>query len=241
MRGERALFSALIAFGLMVADASAADIADSYQRAAAARSFSIVEPAKVRFGQLDYVGGFVIKADRREVGGLSGLVVSDAGQGFLSLSDDGLMVKARIERDARGRPTGLSSASVRRLQTAKGPLSLNKALSDTESIDVFAGDGGRPFGVVSFEQKPTVMIGPLGTDGFVGTLAAIDLPKEVNRLQPNRGLESVAALPAGNSLGGRFIILAEEARAGRHDCQPAGLGDRRQGTAGLSRSPLRWL
>ena len=213
MRGGRALFSVLIAFVLIATDAPAADIATRIT-VQPLPSFSIVEPAKVRFGRLDYFGGFEVRADRREVGGLSGLVISNAGRDFLSLSDDGLMVKARIERDARGRPAGLSSASVRRLQTLKGPLSQNKALSDTESLDVYADGDKRPFGVVSFEQRPAVMTGPLGADGFVGTLAAIDLPKDVSRLQPNRGLESVAALPAGNSLGGRFIILGEEVERG---------------------------
>ena len=48
----------------------------------------------VRFGRLDYVGGFEIRADRREVGGLSGLVIGGGGRRFLALSDDGLMVKA---------------------------------------------------------------------------------------------------------------------------------------------------
>lgn len=213
MRSGRALFSALFAFIVVATDALAADIATRI----AVRplpNFSIVEPAKVRFGRLDYIGGFEVTADRREVGGLSGLVIADAGRSFLSLSDDGFMVKAKIERDARGRPTGLSAASIRRLQTQKGPLPRDKALSDTESIDVYTGENGHPFGVVSFEQRPTVMVGPLGVDGFLGPLTAVDLPKDVGRLQPNRGLESVAALPAGNRLGGRFIILAEEAERG---------------------------
>lgn len=213
MRRGRALFSALFAFLVVAPDAFAADIAARITVRPLA-NFSIVEPAKVRFGRLDYIGGFEVRADRREVGGLSGLVISDAGRSFLSLSDDGFMVQAKVERDARGRPTGLSAASIRRLLTPKGPLPRDKALSDTESIDVYAGENGRPFGVVSFEQRPTVMVGPLGADGFLGPLTAIDLPKDVGRLQPNRGLESVAALPAGNRFGGRFIILAEEAERG---------------------------
>lgn len=213
MRAGRALLFLVSALAAVATDVSAADIATRIT-ARPLPGFSISEPSKVRFGRLEYVGGFEVMADRREVGGLSGLVISDTGRGFLSLSDDGFMVKAKIERDARGRPAGLSSASIRRLQTLKGSLPLNKAVSDTESIDVFVGEGGRPYGVVSFEQRPAVMIGPLGADGFVGPLTTIDLPKDVRRLQINRGLESVAALPAGNGLGGRFIILAEEAERG---------------------------
>ena len=213
MRVGRAFFPVLAAFVAISTASLSADIATRIT-VRPLPGFSVSEPTKVRFGRLDYIGGFEIRADRREVGGLSGLVISDAGRGFLSLSDTGFMVRATIDRDARGRPAGLSSASIRRLQTQKGVLSLNKSLSDTESFDIYAGDGGRPFGVVSFEQRPTVSIGPMTADGFIGPLTPIDLPKEVSRLQVNRGLESVAALPAGSGLGGRSVILAEEAERG---------------------------
>jgi len=173
--------------------------------------FSVAEPQRSRFGGLDWIGGFEVHSDRREVGGLSGLVVSDGGRSFLSMSDDGLMVKAKISRDDRGRPIGLTAASIRRMQTMQGPLPRRKEASDSEGLDVYPGPDGRPYGVVSFEQKATVMTGPLGADGFIGPMTSLPLPKEVNRLSPNRSLESVAALPAGNALGGRFVILAEEA------------------------------
>lgn len=220
MRGGRALLSAVCALG-MVTVATAADIATRVA-VRPLTGFSISEPSRVRFGALDYVGGFEIRADRREVGGLSGLAVTDGGRRLLSISDDGLMVQARIERDARGRPAGLSSASIRRLATSKGSLSRDKAQSDTESIDLYVGEGGRSFGVVSLERRPTVMIGPLGADGFVGPLTAIDLPKELRRLKANQGLESVAALPTGNSLGGRFVVLAEAAERGATTDDPPG-------------------
>lgn len=220
MTGGRALLSALLALTMLAIDASATDIAARIT-ARQLPGFSVSDPSRVRFSRLDYVGGFEVRSDRREVGGLSGLVIGDGGRRFLSLSDDGLMVKAQIERDARGRPVGLSSATVRRLRTSKGMLSRDKAQSDTESLDVFVGEGGRSFGVVSFEGRPTVMVGPMDADGFVGPMTAIDLPKETRLLQANRGLESVAALPAGNGLGGRFIILAEEAERGaKTDNQP---------------------
>lgn len=221
MRGGRALLFALLALTVVATEAAAADIATRIM-VRPLSGFAVTEPLRVRFGRLDYVGGFEIRADRREVGGLSGLAITRGGQGFLALSDDGLMVQAAIERDPRGRPAGLSSASIRRLQTQKGPLSRDKAFSDTESLDVYAGEGGRPFGVVSFEGRPTVMVGPMGGDGFVGPLTAVDLPKDVRRLQANRGLESVAALPAGNGLGGRFIVLAEAAERGAKTADPPG-------------------
>lgn len=173
--------------------------------------FSISAPERVRFGGLDWVGGFEVRSDRRELGGLSGLVVADGGGRLLTMSDDGLMVKAAIRRDERGRPIGLANTVIRRMQTTAGPLSSRKDQSDTEGLDVYPGPDGRPYGVVSFEQKPRVTTGPLMADGFIGPMSELALPKEVKRLSPNRSLESVAALPAKNALGGRFIILGEAA------------------------------
>lgn len=221
MTGGRAFFSALLALSMLAIDVSAADMAARIT-ARPLPGFAVTDPSRIRFGRLDYVGGFEVHADRREVGGLSGLVIGDGGRRFLSLSDDGLMVKAQIERDAHGRPVGLSSASIRRLRTSKGVLSRDKSVSDTESLDTYVGDGGRSYGVVSFEGRPTVMVGRMEADGFVGPMTAIDLPKETRLLQANRGLESVAALPAGNGLGGRFIVLAEAAERGAKTADPPG-------------------
>lgn len=211
MRGGRAFLAALLL--LVPAVAVAADVAAKIIARPLA-GFSVTEPERTRFGRLDFVGGFEIGSDRREVGGLSGLVVSGGGRRLLSLSDDGLMLVAGIDRDAAGRPVGLSEARIRRLATTKGPLPRSKVQSDTEGLDVYVGPNGRPFGVVSFEQRPAVMVGPVDADGFIGAVSGIDLPAEVRRLQPNRGLESVAALPKGSGLAGSFVILGEEAERG---------------------------
>ena len=219
MRGRRAFFSVLFALLLIAPPALAGDV-DAEITVRPLPSFSIAEPTRMRFGALEYVGGFEIRADRREVAGLSGLVVSETGREFLSLSDEGFMVRAEIERDGVGRPTGLSSALIRRLQTSRGPLPRNKALSDSESFDVYNDRAGRRFGVVSFEQHPAVMVGPVDADGFIGPLTAVGLPGEVRLLHPNRGLESVAALPLDSDLG-RFLIFGEEAeRRATTDDQP---------------------
>lgn len=178
--------------------------------------FSISEPDRVRFGGLDWVGGFELRSDRRELGGLSGLVVADGGGRLLAISDDGLMVKAAIRRDGQGRPVGLANTVIRRMQTTEGVIPARKEFSDSEGLDVYPGPDGRAYGVVSFEQRARVTTGPITADGFIGPVTAVAIPKEVNRLSPNRSLESVAALPAKNGLGGRFIILGEaaESRAG---------------------------
>lgn len=173
--------------------------------------FSTATPNKTRFGGLDFVGGFTISSNRREVGALSGLVITGAGRGLLAITDDGLMLKAAIVRDKAGRPTGLADAALRRMATTAGPLSPVKVKADTEGLDLYKGADGRTYAVVSFEQKPAVVTGPLGADGFIGPMAGVELPKETRRLQSNRGLESVAALPAGSGLPGRFLVIAEQA------------------------------
>lgn len=200
----------IVALVAAVPPVAAADIAARITARPLA-GFSTATPGKSRFGGLDFVGGFAVSSNRREVGALSGLVVTGAGRGLLAITDDGLMLKAAILRDKAGRPTGLDDASLRRMATTAGPLSPFKAKADTEGLDFYKGSDGRTYAVVSFEQKPAVVTGPLGADGFIGPMAGIELPKETKRLQSNRGLETAVALPAGSGLPGRFLIISEQA------------------------------
>ncbi|WP_237153278.1 esterase-like activity of phytase family protein [Oryzibacter oryziterrae] len=169
-------------------------------------AFAIGHPETTQFGKLEWVGGFEVDADSPLVGGLSGLVVPDQGGSLLSQSDDGLILRADIVRRG-GVPVGLANGLIRRMRVdGRGPL-VDKATSDTESIDLLPGG----FLAVSFEERPQVMIGKLDGTGLVGPLKPIALPKETSRLIGSKGLESLAALPAGSGLDGTMLVLAERA------------------------------
>lgn len=172
-------------------------------------AFRIGHPEMVRFGRLDFVGGFEVDSSAPELGGLSGLVVDPGGGGLLSLSDDGLMLRATILRDDAGRPVGLADGRIRAMDVA-GEGRLSKWEVDSESLDVTVRDGV-PIAGISFEGEPRTMVAPVGADGFPGTLEKLPLPADARRVRNTKGFESLAFGPVGSPLEGRTVLIAERA------------------------------
>jgi hypothetical protein len=143
------------------------------------------------------------------VGGLSGLLIFGNGASLLAISDDGLMLKADIERNA-GRPVGLSGGVLRPMQGITKRQINAKWNVDSESIDVAqTAEGARA--TISLEGRPRVMTGLFGDDDFVGPLTDIPLPDLTATLRFTKGLEAVAVGPAGTRLEGATIVIAERA------------------------------
>lgn len=176
-------------------------------------AFAIGHPQRSRFGALTFVGGFEITSTAREVGGLSGLLIGAGGASLLAISDDGVMVKARLVRDAAGRPVGLADGAIRRMQLKDGRPLVGKANADCEAIDVLVGSRP-PQAAISFEGLARVFVGSLEADGFVGPLSPLALPADTRRLTRSKGLEALASLPPSSGLDGRMVILGEEAESG---------------------------
>jgi hypothetical protein len=172
-------------------------------------SFRVGHPEQMRFGRLTYAGGLVIDSKKGLVGGLSGLLIFGNGASLLAISDDGLMLKADIERNA-GRPVGLSGGVLRPMQGITKRQINAKWNVDSESIDVAqTAEGARA--TISLEGRPRVMTGLFGDDDFVGPLTDIPLPDLTATLRFTKGLEAVAVGPAGTRLEGATIVIAERA------------------------------
>ncbi len=173
-------------------------------------SFRIGHPETVRFGRLDFVGGIEVESSFREVGGLSGLVVDPGGGSFIAITDNGLMLRAVVDRDAEGRPIGLSDGRMKRIRGLNGGERAFRWDADTEGFDITERDGKAIAGI-SFEGTPRVMLGPVETDGFVGPLKPIVLPAKARQLRNTKGLETMAFGPVGSRLDGAEVIIAERA------------------------------
>lgn len=184
-------------------------------------SFRIGHPEITRFGRLEFVGGIEVESSFREVGGLSGLVMDPGGGGFLAISDNGLMLRAEVTRDAAGRPVGLEGGRLKRIRGLNGGEQAFRWDADTEGFDITERDGA-PVAGISFEGRPRVMLGPMDPDGFVGKLKPIVLPREVRQLRNTKGLESFAFAPNGSRIDGGRVIIAERAlRDAKSDDRPA--------------------
>jgi hypothetical protein len=147
------------------------------------------------------IGRFTWRMDDVRFGGLSGLEIAEDGAAFLAVSDRGVLLAGRLERDAGGRISGVSEVRFEPLRDAQG-APLAGQFTDAEGLAV-APDGTI---FVSFEARHRVW-----SYAHPGA-AARPLPPhgDFARLQNNSGLEALAIDRAG-----RLLTVPE--RSGRLD------------------------
>lgn len=200
---------ALLAAGTVLGlSAGAATLSPSVpvtvQRIAA---FQIGDPEVTRFGALEFVGGLQLSSRHRAIGGLSGLVMTEAdGSAFLAITDDGLAFQARILRDAAGRPVDLADGRAAPLRDRRGKPFRGKLEADTEALDVR--DGAV---VISVEGRPRILAGRLEPDGFPGPLTEMRLPPATAALKGGKGLETVVIGRPGGPFAGAVVTIGEDA------------------------------
>ncbi|MCV0425974.1 MAG: esterase-like activity of phytase family protein [Roseibium sp.] len=165
------------------------------------------------FGKLTFLGGLELLASDRKVGGLSGLVSLDRGNAFLAVTDNGHWVTGKIEQSAEGVPLGISDIRYSELRGADGKTLRARWGHDTEALTV-SGSGV----YVTAETRNAVYRFPwpiaTGNERMVGEVA---MPKDIQSLPRNTGLESLAAAPDGHRLAGNLIAIAESAPSDAHD------------------------
>lgn len=173
-----------------------------------------------RFGKLTFLGGLEVLASDRKIGGLSGMISLDGGNGFLAVTDNGHWVSGRVEQTAEGKPLGLSDVRFAPLLGADGKTLDARWGHDTEALTL---DGSGLY--VSAETRNAVYHFPwpltFGTERMIGEVA---LPEDIRNLPRNAGLESLAAAPEGSPFAGKIIAIAESAPSDLHDLSGYVLG-----------------
>ena len=159
--------------------------------------FKLDDPAAREIGRLIWRGGISMKANSRNFGGWSDLVVSRDNRTLTSISDTGPWFTAMIERDAKGNLTGLSQATIGPLRDLKGQPLVQKNWSDAEGMATLP-DGSW---LVSFEHHHRIWRYPT----LDGTPTAINLPPGFDRQPSNGGVEALTALSDG-----RIVAISEE-------------------------------
>ena len=159
--------------------------------------FKLDDPQAREIGRLIWRGGISMKANSRNFGGWSDLVVSPDNRTLTSISDTGPWFTATIERDARGNLTGLSHAVIGPLRDLKGQPLVDKSWSDAEGMAALS-DGSW---LVSFEGHHRIWHYPT----LDGTPTAINLPPGFGRQPGNGGVETLTVLRDG-----RIVAISEE-------------------------------
>lgn len=168
---------------------------------------------ETRFGKLIFLGGLEILASDRKVGGLSGLISLDGGEGFLAVTDNGHWVAGRVEQTAEGKPLGLADVRYAPLRGADGKTLDARWGHDTEALTL---DGSGLY--VTAETRNAVYHYPWPlTSGHERMIGEVALPEDIRALPRNAGLESLAAAPEDSPFAGNLIAIAESAPSDLHD------------------------
>nr|WP_245295699.1 esterase-like activity of phytase family protein [Xaviernesmea rhizosphaerae] len=172
-----------------------------------------------RFGQLEFLGGLVMRSSHPLFGALSSIRFRPDGQRFLAVMDSGHFVEGRIERDGRGRLSGVSTLKVTPMIDRSGRTGGAKRSMDSEGL-AFTPEGV----LVSFEGLHRVDLYPDPAVESARPLRTVPILIPRGMLENNRGLETVAAAPADSPLKGAALVVAEESLDGQGN-HPAAILD----------------
>ena len=166
---------------------------------------------RIRFGALDFVGGFSFWSDDSRLMGLSAFRFRDGGSRFLAVSDTGYWLGGRIARDADGRPVGIAEATLDPILAPNGQAHRRKGDADAEGMAI---DGDRV--VVSFESDHRIAAFTAAPSMAASRPSPLALPIPRRELRSNKGLEMLAAAPALGPLAGALVTVSEHSidRAG---------------------------
>jgi len=159
---------------------------------------------ETRFGAVEFVGGFEMRASERVFGQLSALRFLTPGRDFVGVADHGYWFFGRIARDAQGRPAGVEDFRMQAMLDDRGRAVTVKRMADAEGLEVADG-----IATVSFEREARVLEYALDPAGMAGPLGSLDFVIPRGELRNNQGLETVARAPRDGPLRGARIVVAE--------------------------------
>lgn len=201
----------LVAGGLALAgdlkpDTSSLSVQALEIRARAITAFDRKEPARTRFGALEWRGGLVLSAPSASFGGLSGLVLGEDGRSFLAVSDAGTWLRGELTYDG-GRLKGVSNAVIGPLRARDGNILSRRRDRDAEAIALEKGTPASGTALIAFEQNDRIGRFPVTDKGVGAPVEYLTMPPEAQAMRMD-GLESVAVV-AGGKLKGAVVGVAE--------------------------------
>jgi hypothetical protein len=199
-------------------------------RAQAIEAFDPRNTSLKRFGALDFRGGLMLESPAKEFGGISALRVGADGQSFISVTDKGQWLRARIVY--RGTvPIAITDAEMAPiLGPDRRPLK-SRGWYDTESLAV---DGGTVY--VGIERVHRIVRFDYGRDGLLARGIPISVPLGFRKLPSNGSLECLVMPPQGGPLGGTLIAVSEKGLDANGNIQGFLIGGGADGSFSLKRS-----
>jgi hypothetical protein len=189
-------------------------------------AFERADPARTRFGKLEWRGGLVLKSASPAFGGLSGLALDADGRRFLAVSDVGFWLTGEIAYHGT-LPARISGTRIGALRALNGKPLRSKRDYDAEGVYLVEGTLESGAVLISFERNHRIGRFPVTARGIGTPTAYLPLPPEVKRQSSNRSLESICRIEGGPQKGA-LVTLSERypSRSGDHVgwLQPPGAG-----------------
>ncbi|NYZ10984.1 esterase-like activity of phytase family protein [Azospirillum sp. RWY-5-1] len=163
------------------------------------------QPGLAAVGTLHFRGAVAL--NEPEVGGLSGLVVTDGGRQFVAVSDVGRVVRGRFLFDGDGRLSGIADVAQRPLPLERGRAD-SKRNADSEEIAALP-DGSW---LVAFEREHRILRYPPGLGRGDVMPVVLPTPPGLEDAPGNGGVEAMTVFPDG-----RILAIKEDGAGDRHD------------------------
>ncbi len=166
-------------------------------------AFDFNNPAKRRFGKLEFAGGLVLRSPFSNFGAFSGLRITDDGL-LTAITDTGYWLQGRIARDQNNVPTGFSQVRMAPLLDNFGEPFGNKWFADAEGLTFVNG-----FAFVGMEQNTRILRFSAGKDLLSAKSTVLTRENKGGSFRSNNGYEAVASFPASHPLSGGILALRE--------------------------------
>ncbi|KRB62644.1 hypothetical protein ASE04_00215 [Rhizobium sp. Root708] len=159
---------------------------------------------ETKFGSLEFLGGLEMVSPQRLFGSLSSIRFRPDKTHFVGVLDTGHWMTGRIERDPKGRLSGLADVAIAPMRNRAGRSFEGKGHMDAEGL-ALRNDGI----LVSFEQDHRVDIYPDPGFEALPAIETIPIPFPKKSLRANRGFETTVVAPIDSALKGGTLIVAE--------------------------------
>lgn len=166
-------------------------------------SFDRADPARRRFGDLEFRGGLVLTSPHRDFGGISAIRVQGDGSRFIAATDRGHWLTGRIVYDG-DRPVRLADVVIAPMLGPDGRPLAQRGWRDVEAL---AQDGETV--VAGVERANRILRFDFGRDGVRARGRPIAAPAAVSALPHNLGLECLEFMPRDLAQGGALIAISE--------------------------------
>lgn len=167
------------------------------------RGFDLRDPSRQQFGELFFRGGLVLQSSFRHFGGLSAIRIAADGEHFISLTDKGWWLRARLQYEGK-RPDRITEAEMAPILGPTGSPLAARGWYDTEAI---AEDDGTLY--VAIERVHRIVRFDYAKEGLRARGQPIPVPREMRSLPANKGIEALVVVPKGQALAGALIAISE--------------------------------